>query len=266
MIQLNQIRQYFPPQIHENSIFDKYILKEYVQLMILDFLSSTRYIRKICFIGGTNLRLISGIDRFSEDLDFDCKKLPKEEFDSMTSEIVQFLKRSGFRVETRDNPNSKLTAFRCNIYFPELLFVLNLSGHKEERFLIKIESQDQGVEYSSHLVDVRGCGFFFPFPVPENRVLCSMKIAAMLSRAKGRDFYDLMFLLTRTQPDYEFLAARCGIHNPQELKEAIFRLLDTVDLSKKQRDFEHLLFHKENSKKILRFREFVEPLMGNFEL
>jgi predicted nucleotidyltransferase component of viral defense system len=93
-----------------------------------------------------------------------------------------------------------------------------------------------------------------------------MKIAAMLSRAKGRDFYDLMFLLTRTQPDYEFLAARCGIHNPQELKEAIFRLLDTVDLSKKQRDFEHLLFHKENSKKILRFREFVEPLMGNFEL
>ena len=28
---------------------------------------------KIFFIGGTNLRLVKGIDRFSEDLDFDCK-------------------------------------------------------------------------------------------------------------------------------------------------------------------------------------------------
>jgi hypothetical protein len=37
-------------------------------------------------------------------------------------------------------------------------------------------------------------------------VLCSMKIAAMLSRAKGRDFYDAMILLAQTQPDYDFLS------------------------------------------------------------
>ncbi|MFA5325335.1 MAG: hypothetical protein WCR82_01135 [Bacteroidales bacterium] len=30
-----------------------------------------------------------------------------------------------------------------------------------------------------------------------------MKIAAMLARAEGRDFYDLMFLLTQSKPDYE---------------------------------------------------------------
>ncbi|MCK9626641.1 MAG: nucleotidyl transferase AbiEii/AbiGii toxin family protein [Bacteroidales bacterium] len=29
------------------------------------------------FIGGTNLRFVKGIDRFSEDLDFDCKDLSK---------------------------------------------------------------------------------------------------------------------------------------------------------------------------------------------
>lgn len=64
MIQVEQIKNYFPADIRANSIFDKHILKEYLQLMILDYLSSTPYIRKIAFIGGTSLRLVKGIDRF----------------------------------------------------------------------------------------------------------------------------------------------------------------------------------------------------------
>jgi len=87
-----------------------------------------------------------------------------------------------------------------------------------------------------------------------------MKIAAMLARAKGRDFYDLMFLLSQTKPDYDFLSKRCGISNFQEFKEATNKILATVDLKKKQKDFEHLLFNKANSEKILRFGDFVNSL------
>ena len=84
-----------------------------------------------------------------------------------------------------------------------------------------------------------------------------MKIAAMLSRAKGRDFYDLMFLLSQTQPDYGFLEKRCGINNLQELQEKTAELLKMTDLNVKKRDFEHLLFDKANSEKILRFSDFL---------
>ena len=73
MIDLNQIKNYFPVDVQENPLFRKYMLKEYLQLLILDFLSSSTHVGKIAFIGGTNLRLVKGIDRFSEDLDFDCK-------------------------------------------------------------------------------------------------------------------------------------------------------------------------------------------------
>ena len=135
MIQIEQIRNYFPVQIRGNSSFDKHVLKEYLQLMILDYLSSTPTIQKMVFIGGTNLRLVKGIDRFSEDLDFDCKDLSKEEFVEMTNGVIRFLERSGLRVEAKDKENPKLTAFRRNIHFPELLFDLGLCGHKEERFL-----------------------------------------------------------------------------------------------------------------------------------
>jgi predicted nucleotidyltransferase component of viral defense system len=261
MIQLELIRNYFPQEMRENATFQKHILKEYLQLMILDFLSTTHYVRKISFIGGTNLRLVKGIDRFSEDLDFDCKDMNNEEFIEMTDSILKFLQRSGMRVEARDKENSKLKAFRRNIHFPELLFELNLTGHKDERFLIKIETQDQNVNYKPIMTNIKGCGFFFSFPVPSDEVLCAMKLSAMLSRQKGRDFYDSMFLLAQTKPDYDFLGIKMGINNLDELKAATFNILNTVDLNMKMKDFEHLLFNKSNSKRILHVAEFIDSLI-----
>ena len=108
--------------------------------MILDWLSTSAYVQKVVFIGGSNLRLVQVIDRFSEDLDFDGEGFSKDDFIRMTDDILVFLQRSGFRVETRDRNLEKLTAFRRSYYFPELLFNLGLSGHEEERFLIKVES------------------------------------------------------------------------------------------------------------------------------
>ena len=257
---VDQIKEFYPPILRENAGFTKYLLKEYVQLLILDYLSSTPHVRKLTFIGGTNLRLVMGIDRFSEDLDFDCKDLSEAEFRRMSDDVITFLKRSGLRVAARDTESSRLTAFRRSLHFPELLFDLGLSGHREQRFMVKLEAQDQGVPYEPTLAFIKGCGLFFSFPAPSNGVLCAMKIAAALDRGKGRDYYDTMFLLSRTEPDYRFLAQRCGIHNLPELKEAIIDGLGSVNLLHKQRDFEHLLFNRDNSKRILDFPRFIQEL------
>jgi len=260
MIQVEAIKNFFPQQIRDNAIFYKYMLKEYIQLMILDHLSATPYIRKITFIGGTSIRLIKGIDRFSEDLDFDCKEFSENEFMEMTNGILRFLQRSGLRVIPKDKNNKKLEAFRRNIYFPELLFDLGLSGHREERFLIKVESQDQLVNYKPEIVNIKGCGFFFPMPVPSDAVLCAMKVSAMLNRQKGRDFYDSMFLLSQELPDFTFMAIRSGISDLVALKKAANDVIGRIDMNKKMKDFEHLLFNKNNSRKILRAGDFFKEL------
>jgi len=178
----------------------------------------------------------------------------------MTNNILSFLRQNGYRAEIKDNKSSKLQAFRRNIYFPELLFDLGLSGHRTERFLIKIESQDQQIEYDTVMRNVKGCGFFFPVPVPPIETLCSMKVSAMLSRQKGRDFYDTLFLLGLTQPDYNFLSAKMGINNQDELKLSTEKTLKMIDLNHKRRDFEHLLFNRKNSNRILHFGEFIKEL------
>ena len=260
MIDLQQIKNHYPVELRENNAFRKYMLKEYIQLLILDFLSTSAYIRKITFIGGTNLRLVKGIDRFSEDLDFDCKNFSEVEFLEMTDNMLVFLQRSGFRVETRDTQNEKLKAFRRNIHFPELLFDMNLSAYREERFLIKIESQNQQFDYKHIMTNIKRMGFFFPFPVPPDSVLCAMKISALISRQKGRDFYDAMFLLGQTPPDEEYLSKKCSLKNFAEMKEKLRQIAETSNLKLKSKDFEHLLFDKEKSQKIILFKDFVESL------
>ena len=258
MVDLNLIKSYFPEQIRNDRLLSKSILKEYFQLLILDYLSSTKYIHKIILIGGTNLRLVMGIERFSEDLDFDCKEMTSEEFMEMSDDVMNYLRRNGYKVENKDKKSPKLKAFRKNIYFPQFLIEMGLSGHREERFLIKLEAEDQGVNYKREIKNIKGCGFYFPFPVPPDAVLCAMKATALIERGKGRDFYDLMFLLGKTKPDYDFLAGRTGIRNADELKTEIKNRIKNTDLKTRLKDFDHLMFNKENSKRILRFEEYLD--------
>ena len=260
MIDIEYIRSFFPPTIAGESRFDRYMLKEYLQLLILDHLATTPYIHKLSFIGGTNLRLIQGIDRFSEDLDFDCKDLDEAEFKEMTDDVVGYLQKNNIQVETRDKENPRLTAFRRNLYFPQMLFNLGLTGHKEERLLLKLETQDQGVLYQSEVAHVNKMGFFFGIPVPPLDVLCAMKFSAILARQKGRDYYDTVFLLSKTKPNLDFLKAKNGISSMEELKAAVAQRLQEVDLNRKKRDFEHLLFNEANAERILQFEAVVEAM------
>ncbi len=70
---IHYINSYYPEQITANAAFQKHIVKEYIQLMVLDYLAASPYICKLSFIGGTNLRLIKGIDRFSKHLLFNTR-------------------------------------------------------------------------------------------------------------------------------------------------------------------------------------------------
>ena len=178
----------------------------------------------------------------------------------MTDSVVHYLRQNNINVETRDKQNSRLTAFCRNLYFPEMLINLGLTGHREERLLVKIEAQDQMVDYEPVVAHVNRLGFFFGVQTPPLDVLCAMKFAAILSRQKGRDFYDAIFLLSKTKPNMAFLQARTGISTIEELKIAVRERLMCVDLQQKKRDFSHLVFNEQNAERILHFPEIVASL------
>jgi predicted nucleotidyltransferase component of viral defense system len=260
MISINSIIDFYPEYLRKQAILHKYMLKEQIMMMTLDYLSTTAYAKKMRFIGGTCLRFTKGIDRFSEDLDFDTRQMSAEEFMDMTGDVIRFLNNSGLDAVARDRHNAKLKAYRRNIIFPEFLYQSGLSGHRDERFLIKIECQDQEFNYQPQLKTIKGGFHFFTFPVAPDEVLCAMKLLAMFNRAKGRDFYDVLFLMPQTEPDFDILQYGLNISNMNMLKVRAAAFFSSIDLLHKMKDFEHLLFNKHNSKKILTIPAFFEGL------
>jgi predicted nucleotidyltransferase component of viral defense system len=69
------------------------ILREYLQFLILKELYKNKYGKKLFFTGGTYLRLVHDVKRFSEDLDFNINKITKKEFELLLETIKNELKK-----------------------------------------------------------------------------------------------------------------------------------------------------------------------------
>lgn len=127
---IDSIKMFYPPAIAQSKAFEPMMLKEYIQCQALEFLTRQPEAAALTSIGGTCLRLVHGINRFSEELDFDCKNLDYARFMQLTDNLLMNFGKSGYKVEAKNKESEKLSAFRRSIYFPELLYSLHLSGHQ----------------------------------------------------------------------------------------------------------------------------------------
>src|SRR5271170_4137036 len=85
-------------------------LKEIMQEIALLGLWRAKFFEKAAFYGGTALRILYGLDRFSEDLDFSLLEADKKfqlnhYFSSLEIEIASF----GFKVSLTDKIKTKET-------------------------------------------------------------------------------------------------------------------------------------------------------------
>lgn len=53
MIDIEYLKSFYPPYLSSSLTMQKNILKEYIELLVLDYLVTTPYIQKLTFIGGT---------------------------------------------------------------------------------------------------------------------------------------------------------------------------------------------------------------------
>ncbi len=258
MIDIEEIISYFPETLQGKPQFHEYMLKEYFHYKMLDIIFNTKYAKKLSFIGGTNLRIVHNIERFSEDLDFDCFDLSREEFMDLTDLVIKGIRDQGINIKADDKKKDlELKAFRRNIVFPELMFELGLSNYKEKKLLIKIESEPHHFQYIPDKPIIQKFNVFTQINATPLKTLFSMKIGAVLERMKGRDFYDFLFLSGKTTPDYEYLKERLTISSGSELKRALIKNSEGVDFSVKSKDFQKLVYNQGEAQKILLYPEFI---------
>lgn len=257
-------KDFFKKYAEERNIpwQDRNILLEYLQTQILKALSLSRFNDSISFLGGTCLRFAYGINRFSEDLDFDLVK--KEGFDigELMADIRSRLELQGFQVDarTKTTENIHIVFFR----FKNVLREFGLNVQENEKILIKFEIDFDPYE-SIHTETKFSDSFNERFPMLVNSLdtLFAQKVVAIIFRPyqKGRDFYDLVWFLSQrdVEPNYEiFKEKNLEINNRQELIGFLENQAKKSDLEQAVKDVERFLFYPEQAKWILKLPEYLK--------
>lgn len=241
---------------------ERNILLEYLQTQILKALSLSKFNDSLSFLGGTCLSFAHGINRFSEDLDFDLIKKTGFEIEELMLDIKSKLELQGFEVDarTKTTENIHIVFFR----FKNVLREFGFSVPKDEKVLVKFEIDFS--PYENIRVETKFADSFnerFPMFVNTKETLFAQKIIAIIFRPyqKGRDFYDLVWFLSQKniEPNYEIFKEKgIEIKNRQELIAFLQAQAAKSDLQQAAKDVERFLFYPEQAQWILKLPEYLE--------
>ena len=179
--------------------------------------------------------MVHGNTRFSADLDFDNFNLSPKDFDGISSIIANNLKKEGYQTEVR---NVMRGAFHCYIRFPELLYKEGLSGHKEEKILIQLDTGSQHFDFEPKRHILNKFDVFTEILTTPEDILPEQKFYAIPNRPrpKGGDFFDIIFLLGKTKPNYDYLKLKLNINSPQAIKSVILEQCSKIGMTEMARD------------------------------
>ncbi|MBI2641409.1 nucleotidyl transferase AbiEii/AbiGii toxin family protein [Candidatus Roizmanbacteria bacterium] len=171
------------------------ILREYLQVKILEMIYREKISRRLFFVGGTSLRLLWGLDRFSEDLDFDFQKDDQNEILSLLERVHSDLGKQNIAVELYKNITGKKSHFEYR--FSRLLFDLKLSLHQEEKLMIKFDFESYWKYTKREIILLNRYGFITQVVSTSLDILLAQKIIAYLRRkdTQARDLYDIIWLV-----------------------------------------------------------------------
>ena len=256
MLSLQEIEKYYPENIKK---FKRNLLREYLQYKILQIIFNSQYANKLSFLGGTALRIVHDNTRFSEDLDFDNFGLKEKEFNEISLVVKKQLELEGYEVEIK---NVYKGAYRCYVRIPRLLFDSGLSGYAEEKILIQLDTAPHGFIYEPGKVILNKFDVFTEINVTPLDIILSQKIFAIFNRKalKGRDFFDMVFLLSKSKPNYDYLQLKLKIKNKHELKDKMLTLDGKVNFKELAEDVEQFLFNAEDSKKVTLFMKYIKSV------
>jgi hypothetical protein len=169
-------------------------LRELLQARILSSLQRAGAMVPLAFQGGTALRFLYAIRRFSEDLDFALERPDRGyDFRACLQRAQADLRQEGFEVEVKVNDQKVVhSAF---VSFPGLLFAAGLSAHPSEKLSVKVEVDTRPPAGAGLATSVVRRHATLQLQHHDQASLLAGKLHAILQRSypKGRDVYDLIW-------------------------------------------------------------------------
>jgi len=193
------------------------LIREYLQSKILYELYQQKLASRISFIGGTSLRILRDLDRFSEDLDFDNLGLSFSQIKILFEKVKSHLKKEGFEIEYRIRKTNDSGIGEMK--FKNLLYQLKISADHKENLVIKINYTTPQYKPTTEVSILNRFGLVQSVITNTQSYLFGQKIRAILKRKdpQPRDFYDVVWFLShKIQPD-KTLFSELGAKDEKEL-------------------------------------------------
>ena len=173
------------------------LVREYLQARILENLQRTGAMVPLAFHGGTALRFLYAIPRYSEDLDFALERhAPSYDFRAYLRAIQDEFAKEGYAVEIK--LNDKKTVNAAFIRFGHLIYELGLSTQRGEVLAVKIEVDTNPPAGAGLDTTIVRRHVTLRLQHHDRASLLAGKLHAIFQRryVKGRDLYDLMWYLS----------------------------------------------------------------------
>lgn len=242
---------------------DDYVraLREILQEIALLGLWRSKFFEKAAFYGGTALRILYGLDRFSEDLDFSLLE-PLSDFDlsGYSAALEKELKAFGFDVRVEQKNKSVATAVQSaflKVDTVNQLLVIQAGADIAPKIppgqMIRIKLEVDTDPPGGFATESRYLLQPLPFSVRSYTLpdLFAGKMHALLCRrwkhrVKGRDWYDLVWYCARhPQLHLAHLEQRMrqsghwsaeGSFTAEALQESLEQAVDQLDVDQARRE------------------------------
>jgi len=174
------------------------ILREYLHNYILFLMQKARMSSSLYFVGGTALRFLYSIRRYSEDLVFSAGEgWSPSDFSAHIKKIKNDLEKAGYSFTF--HMKEEKTVQRAMIRFAEILYEVGLTRQKARKLPIHIEidiNPPTGWRGEKTIVDVHLPVLLQHYDLPS---MFAAKLTTVLTRpyTKGRDLYDIFWFWSK---------------------------------------------------------------------
>lgn len=247
------------------------LVREYLQAHILRSLQEAGGFAALAFHGGTALRFLHGLRRFSEDLDFALER-PEHDpgFAALSEAVRRDFVAAGYDVEVR--LSTARTVQSATVKFPGLLHEARLTTIRAAKLAIRVEVDSRPP--AGAVLETRLVTRHFPivFRAHDLASCLAGKVYAILARGhtKGRDLFDLGWYLTHPahpSPNLELLRnalAQTGWRGAEidgeSWREILLERLSALDWRAVVRDVEPFL--EDERDRILLDRDLLVAELG----
>ena len=242
------------------------ILREYLQVIILKELYKTKSGKKLYFTGGTYLRLVHNLKRFSEDLDFNTENIRQSEFELLIDTVRDELKRRN--IDSYIKFKHWENMYAAHLVFPaiEKAYKVISNYSKKEGIVIKIETNRPKWKIKKETEVIFGFGEMYPCICTDKSALFADKIDALGKKLRGRHLYDIIFMLSKGYPIDKGVLSTFGINvNPLDAIIEKLQGLSQLELKRQAEALRPFLFDESEADLLVSARQVIPQLIRKYK-